>query len=176
MTGRREYAVDSAPSDGTGVKVTATAVECVDAVSEAHGFRVRWCERDWNIDPFHATGRVIPLDRADGSATATRSSSAPSEPQTCRTTSRCGDCSSRSGGSSATGVRPVCELRPMRALPGAAGTILGATWTSSLCERTSRASTRRSAGAMAHYGCSAPRRPRPHPVGERCAWKGRSDC
>lgn len=58
----RTYVIDSIPGDGIGVDVTDVAMRCVDAVAELHNFTVQWRIRDWNSDLYRTTGRMMPVD------------------------------------------------------------------------------------------------------------------
>ncbi|WP_082157291.1 tartrate dehydrogenase [Kocuria sp. SM24M-10] len=62
MTGTRQYTIDVIAGDGIGQEVMPAALRCVDALADAHGFTVRWRERDWGSDHYRAHGRMMPAD------------------------------------------------------------------------------------------------------------------
>ncbi|WP_432562370.1 tartrate dehydrogenase [Kineococcus sp. SYSU DK003] len=61
----RTYVIDTIPGDGIGVEVTDVVTRCVDDLAAAHGFTVRWRPRDWNSAHYLRTGRMMPADGID---------------------------------------------------------------------------------------------------------------
>lgn len=115
------YRIDTIPGDGIGVDVTDAAMRCVDAVGSAHGFSIDWRMRDWSSERFRRTGRMMPVDGieqlADGDGILLGAVGAPDVPDDVTLWGL---------------LIPIrrefdqyVNLRPMRLLPGVAGSMPG---------------------------------------------------
>ncbi|GAB2621179.1 tartrate dehydrogenase [Kocuria himachalensis] len=62
MTKERHYTIDVIAGDGIGQEVMPSALRCVDALAQAHGFAVDWRERSWGSDHYRAHSRMMPVD------------------------------------------------------------------------------------------------------------------
>ena len=100
MSGVDGHLVAAIPGDGIGKEVLPAAQRVLDAVAVRHGFALSWCELPWSCSWYTEHGAMMPPDGIDRLREtdaiflgAVGSLGGP-------TTSRCGGCSSRSGGRS----------------------------------------------------------------------------
>lgn len=59
------YTIDLIPGDGIGIEVIPPAVAAVNALGDAHGFRVNWRERPWGSAFYRAHHMMMPADGLD---------------------------------------------------------------------------------------------------------------
>jgi tartrate dehydrogenase/decarboxylase / D-malate dehydrogenase len=62
VTRTRHYTIDVIAGDGIGQEVMPSALRCVDALAQVHGFAVDWRERGWGSDHYRAHSRMMPVD------------------------------------------------------------------------------------------------------------------
>lgn len=119
----RTYVIDAIPGDGIGVDVTEAAMTCIDAVATRNGFAVNWRMRDWGSDRYLSTGRMMPEDGVDqlrdGDGILLGAVGTPDVPDDVTLWGL---------------LIPIrrefdqyINLRPMRLLPGVAGSVTGLT-------------------------------------------------
>lgn len=59
------YSIDVIAGDGIGHEVMPAAIECIDAVASAHGFKIGWRHRDWGSARYLKDGEMMPKDGID---------------------------------------------------------------------------------------------------------------
>jgi tartrate dehydrogenase/decarboxylase/D-malate dehydrogenase len=112
----REYKIAAIPGDGIGPEVIAAGIEVLNVLAERDGgFRLTVTNYDWGSDYYKKNGVMMPPGGPRAAASVRRDllrrrRRAP----TCRITSRCGACASRSASRSTS----TPNVRPTRILPG----------------------------------------------------------
>jgi isocitrate/isopropylmalate dehydrogenase len=88
--------------DGIGKEVVPEGIRVLEAAGARHGIAFRWDELPWSCETYARTGRMMPEDGLERIRRTTRCSSARSATRASPITSRCGACSSPSGGASSS--------------------------------------------------------------------------